>query len=113
MTMSIACCCTSSSRPRAASRSSAGLARIEGDYPDVPRYEDPAGYKLPAAWLIDQCGFKQREGAVRVHAEHALVIINPEGRPAAEIVALAAEIRAAVAERFGITLEQEPRGYNT
>ncbi len=91
----------------------AELARIEADFPDIPRYEDPAGFKLPAAWLIDQCGFKQREGAVRVHAEHALVIINPEGRPAADIVALAAEIREAVVDRFGIDLEQEPRGYNS
>jgi UDP-N-acetylmuramate dehydrogenase len=93
--------------------SASELARIEGDYPDLPRYDDPAGFKLPAAWLIDQCGFKQREGDVRVHAEHALVIINPERRPAGDIAALAAAIRDAVADRFGIALEQEPRGYNS
>jgi UDP-N-acetylmuramate dehydrogenase len=49
---------------------------------------------------------------VRVHEEHALVIVNPEHRPAAEVAALAAEIREAVQARFGILLEQEPRGYN-
>ena len=89
------------------------LAQLERDHPGLPHFQDPAGCKLPAAWLIDQCGFRQRKGAVRVHAEHALVITNPEGRPAGEIAALATEIRAAVADRFGIHLEQEPRGYNT
>jgi UDP-N-acetylmuramate dehydrogenase len=93
--------------------SEAELAQLRAGYPGLPAYEDPAGYKLPAAWLIEQCGFKQRTGAVRVHAEHALVIINPEGRPASEIMALASDIGKTVFERFGIALEQEPRGYNT
>ena len=48
-----------------------------------------------------------------MHSEHALVIINPEGRPAREIMALAVEIRDAVFENFGLQLEQEPRAYNT
>lgn len=89
------------------------LEQLEQAHPGLPHFEDPAGCKLPAAWLIDQCGFKGRAGAVRVHAEHALVIVNPEGRPALEIAALAGEIRDAVREKFGIVLEQEPRGYNT
>ncbi len=80
-------------------------------YPDMPHYDDPAGHKLPAAWLIEQCGFKQLNGPVRVHAEHALVIINPEQRPAREITALAREITDTVASRFGILLETEPRRY--
>ncbi len=80
-------------------------------FPAMPHYEDPAGHKLPAAWLIEQCGFKQRGGAVRVHAEHALVIINPEQRPAREISALAREITDEVRARFGILLEPEPRRY--
>ncbi|MEE4193263.1 MAG: UDP-N-acetylmuramate dehydrogenase [Halieaceae bacterium] len=80
-------------------------------FPNMPHYDDAAGHKLPAAWLIEQCGFKQREGAVRVHAEHALVIINPEQRPAREIAVLAREITDEVRARFGILLEQEPRRY--
>ncbi len=80
--------------------------------PDLPHYPDAQGVKLPAAWFIDQCGFKQRsDRAVRVHSEHALVITNPEGHSASEIQALAEEIQAAVRARFGIELEQEPRSY--
>jgi UDP-N-acetylmuramate dehydrogenase len=88
------------------------LETLRASHPGMPHYADErGGYKLPAAWLIEQCGFKGRDEPVRVHAEHALVIINPERRPASDIDALAREIEAAVAERFGIRLEQEPRSY--
>ncbi|MEE4659572.1 MAG: UDP-N-acetylmuramate dehydrogenase [Halieaceae bacterium] len=80
-------------------------------WPALPHYPEGEAIKLPAAWLIDQCGFRQRNGTVRVHAEHALVITNPEGRSAREVAALAAEIRSAVQDKFGILLEQEPRSY--
>jgi UDP-N-acetylmuramate dehydrogenase len=88
------------------------LETLRRSHPDVPHYADErGGYKLPAAWLIEQCGFKGRDDEVRVDPDHALVIINPERRPASEIAALAREIETAVAERFGIRLEQEPRSY--
>jgi UDP-N-acetylmuramate dehydrogenase len=82
-------------------------------FPGLPGYPQPDGsVRIPAAWLIDQCGFRECSGnAVRVHPEHALVIINPERRPAPEVESLAADIREAVQERFDITLEQEPRSY--
>ncbi len=89
----------------------ARFANLAAGHPEMPHYDDPAGHKIPAAWLIEQCGFKQREGAVRVHADHALVIINPQQRPARDIAALAREIVGAVRSRFGILLEQEPRRY--
>ncbi len=87
------------------------FASLQAENPDMPHFEDPEGHKVPAAWLIEQCGFKGREEPVRVHAEHALVIINPEQRPAREIAELAREIAADVRVRFGILLEQEPRRY--
>ncbi len=89
----------------------ATFTALAADHPAMPHYEDPAGHKIPAAWLIEQCGFKQCEGAVRVDADHALVIVNPEHRPAAEVAALARDIVGAVQARFGILLEQEPRRY--
>lgn len=89
----------------------AGLDALLEANPDAPHYGDAIGHKVPAAWLIEQCGFKQRDGAVCVHADHALVIINPQERPAREIAALAREIVAEVQGRFGILLEQEPRRY--
>jgi UDP-N-acetylmuramate dehydrogenase len=95
-----------------------GLKPLLEKYPGLPHYRDesaaaPAGsYKLAAAWLIDYCGFRQRAGeSVRVHPEHALVIINPQRRGAEDVVKFAAEIVAAVEAEFGLQLEQEPRNY--
>jgi UDP-N-acetylmuramate dehydrogenase len=95
--------------PRVSARA---LTALQEQYPELPHFFDErGGHKLPAAWLIEQCGFKTRGGPVRVHAEHALVIVNPERRPAREIAALADDIAAAVEEQFAILLEQEPRSY--
>jgi UDP-N-acetylmuramate dehydrogenase len=77
----------------------------------MPYYGDGPEFKLAAAWLIEQCGFKQQEGRVRVHPEHALVIINPQRCPAAEIEHLAGMIQQEVERKFGLILEQEPRSY--
>lgn len=81
-------------------------------FPQLPYYWREGGASVPAAWLIEQCGFKALDTApVRVHAQHALVIINPQHQPGAEVRAFAARVQAAVAERFDIMLEQEPRNY--
>ena len=67
------------------------------------------GFKLAAGWLIEQCGFKgQRSGAVGVHAQQALVLVNYGGAHAAELLALASTIRQAVEKTFGVLLEIEP-----
>ncbi len=94
------------------------MLRLLGSYLHLPHYRDessaapPDSYKLAAAWLIDYCGFTQRtDRAVRVHPQHALVLINPQRRAAQEILDLAGEIVAAVEAEFGLQLEQEPRSY--
>ena len=90
------------------------LEQLLAANPELPHFAETGGetFKIAAAWLIEQCGFKQRQAdPVRVHPDHALVIINPERRPAAEIRAFAADIMEAVESRFGIRLEQEPRNY--
>jgi UDP-N-acetylmuramate dehydrogenase len=96
----------------------AALHGLLQKYPDLPHYRDESAaaaadsYKLAAAWLIDYCGFRQRaDTVVRVHPQHALVVINPQRRPAAEILAFAAEIAGSVEHEFGLQLEQEPRNY--
>lgn len=64
--------------------------------------------KIPAAWLIEQCGFKgTRDGNVGISAEHALVLVN-YGGTATEILAFAGEIQRAVQSRFGLALHIEP-----
>jgi UDP-N-acetylmuramate dehydrogenase len=83
------------------------------DYPALPHFPAAEGrIKLPAAWLIEQCGWKgQRQGGVGVHPGHALVLVNYGGNDGAALLALAEAIRASVAARFGVELEIEPRVY--
>jgi len=88
------------------------LASLHGDGSVAPSYPQVDGsFKVPAAWLIDQCGFRgQRRGLVGVHEHQALVLIN-YGGTGAELLSLATEIQSAVIEKFAIALEVEPRLY--
>ena len=71
---------------------------------------DDQNVKVPAAWLIDRCGFKGiTRGSVGVHDRQALVLVNRGGGNAAALMALADDIVQCVDEHFGITLEPEPR----
>jgi UDP-N-acetylmuramate dehydrogenase len=78
----------------------------------MPRY--PAGdgrTKLAAAWLIEKAGMAKgtRRGQVGISSRHSLAIVNHGGATAADIVAFAIEVRRRVRERFGVTLQPEPR----
>jgi len=78
-------------------------------YPELPLF--PAGadsVKIPAAWLIEQCGWKgYRRGDVGVAPQHALVLVNYGGASGREILQLVQEIARSVWERFQIRLEPE------
>lgn len=79
-------------------------------HPGLVTFPAPGGgVKLAAAWLIEQCGWKGVERCgVGVHDRQALVLVN-RGGGADALLALAGAVRASVAERFGVTLEVEPR----
>lgn len=82
-------------------------------HPDLPLYPSEHmprdSCKLSAAWLIDRCGFKGvRRGAVGVHDQHALVLVNTGEGTGAELLSLAREIQQAVVGKFGVFLEPEP-----
>jgi UDP-N-acetylmuramate dehydrogenase len=66
--------------------------------------------KVPAAWLIEQAGFSKGYtlGAAAISSRHTLALVNLGAAKAAEVLALAGAITAAVEERFGIRLEMEP-----
>ena len=86
-----------------------GLVR---DPADVPRYPLADGrIKLAAAWLIERSGIPRgtRRGAIGVSGKHALALVHHGGGTTAELLRFADEIRDRVAQRFGITLEREPR----
>ena len=66
-------------------------------------------YKVAAAWLIEQCGWKgYRDGPVGVSDKQALVLLNQGGASGQQILALAARIRDSVEQTFGIRLHIEP-----
>lgn len=86
------------------------VRRIEERYKNVPQYntEDDMMKKLPAGWLIEQCGWKGKiVDGVGTHEHQALVIVNHSAQRGSEIVEFAEKIRESVLINFGIILEPE------
>jgi UDP-N-acetylmuramate dehydrogenase len=83
--------------------------RLARQYEGMPHYTiDAAREKIPAGWLIDQCGWKGRSlGRAGVHSRQALVLVNLGGATGNEIVALCEQIRHDVRERFDIDIHPE------
>ena len=82
---------------------------LVAQYPDMPHYKvDDQNEKIPAGWMIDQCGWKGRSlGRAGVHSKQALVLVNLGGATGAEIVALCEAIQQDVRQRFGIDIYPE------
>lgn len=82
---------------------------LQKDYPQIPHYEvDADRVKIPAAWMIDQCGWKgKRLGNAGVHDKQALVLVNCGGATGAEVVRLSEEIQQSVFKMFGIQIYPE------
>ncbi len=85
------------------------FSKLEKEFPDMPHYMMPSGLiKIPAAWLIEQCGWKgKRIGNTGTHTRQALVLVNHGEATGDEIKQLAHDIIASVREKFGITLSPE------
>ena len=85
------------------------FARISPDG-SAPHYDLPDGrVKIPAAWLIDRCGFKgASEGGAAVYERQPLVLVNASGTASPQdVLALERRIISGVQERFGVTLTPE------
>ncbi len=78
------------------------------DY-EVPHYEVGENIKVPAAWMIDQCGFKGvRCGGAQVYPKQPLVIVNESGcATPEEIIGLEQQIIQTIELKYGITLHPE------
>ncbi|MEK7539199.1 MAG: UDP-N-acetylmuramate dehydrogenase [Patescibacteria group bacterium] len=92
--------------------------KLQKIYPQIPYFNEPIDIpaitnkngiiKIPAGWLIEQCGWKgKRIGNVGVHEKQALVLVNYGGADGKEILALANKIIADVREKFGLELVPE------
>jgi UDP-N-acetylmuramate dehydrogenase len=89
---------------------------VSGELLDQLRFEHPGlvsfpfgdQYKLAAAWLIEQCGWKgRRQGDAGVNPDQPLVLLNYGSAAGKEILDLAKQIRDSVAGKFGVELEPE------
>ncbi len=81
---------------------------LKAIYSTIPGYPNELGVKIPAAWLIELCGWKgKRFGEVGVHEKQPLVLVNYGNGDGASIKSLALEIQKSVAEKFGVTLTPE------
>ncbi len=82
---------------------------LQREYQNIPGYHSVNQYvKVPAGWLIEQCGWKGKKiNHVGVHAHQALVIVNYGNGNGEEIFQLAMQIILSVKEKFNITLTPE------
>lgn len=89
---------------------------LRARFPDMPSFATAGkkynntenSVKVPAAWLIEQVGWKGRVvGNAAVYERQPLVLVNLGGAAASEITDLAFDVMGAVAEVFGIRLEPE------
>tara|TARA_R110002012_G_scaffold69003_1_gene178896 strand:+ start:32328 stop:33344 length:1017 start_codon:yes stop_codon:yes gene_type:complete len=78
-------------------------------HPEAPFYEmDDNQYKIPAGWLIEQCGLKgKRFGDAGVHERQALVLVNYGNATGKEILELAQKIQETVYKTFKIKIQSE------
>ncbi|MEM8894553.1 MAG: UDP-N-acetylenolpyruvoylglucosamine reductase, partial [Bacteroidota bacterium] len=83
--------------------------RLLNDYANMPGYEvDSVNTKVPAGWLIEQCGWKGfRDGEIGVHKNQALVLVNYGQGKGRNIFKLALAIQASVMQKFGIDISPE------
>ena len=78
-------------------------------YPSIPGYViDHESIKIPAGWLIEQAGWKGKTiGAIGVHKNQALVLVNYGGGKGMDLTNLAFEIKNDILTKFGIDIVPE------
>ncbi|WP_047434902.1 UDP-N-acetylmuramate dehydrogenase [Chryseobacterium vietnamense] len=82
---------------------------LQQKFENIQGYPNGDWVKVPAGWLIEQCGWKGKQiGNVASHKLQSLVIINATGNATGkEIFDFSTEIINSVKEKFGIELERE------
>lgn len=78
-------------------------------YPEMPYYMmGDNQVKIPAAWLIEQCGWKGKTfGGAAVYENQPLVLVNQNHASADDIVELSKQIVDSVSQKFGIAILPE------
>jgi UDP-N-acetylmuramate dehydrogenase len=86
---------------------------LQQQFSNMPHYTvDGSHVKIPAAWLIEQCGWKGfRKGDAGVHVNQPLVLVNYGNATGDEIYQLSEKILESVKDKFSITLEREVNAF--
>lgn len=87
------------------------MAALPGPDVVLPGHPAPDGaVKTSAAWLIARAGFARghARGRAAISTKHTLALTNRGGATAAELLALADEVRDGVERAFGVRLQLEP-----
>lgn len=83
---------------------------LQSAFAKIPGFSVEGGIKVPAAWLIDQAGFKgYKQNNVGCYERQPLVLVNHGGADGAALLALVRLIRQKVRAQFQIVLEPEVR----
>ncbi|MBU2977494.1 UDP-N-acetylmuramate dehydrogenase [Alteromonas sp. C1M14] len=83
---------------------------LKNEFGAVPGFSAGNGVKVPAAWFIDQCGFKGKTiGGVRCHPDQPLVLTNANNASGDDVISMAQLIMQTVNERYAVPLEPEVR----
>lgn len=83
--------------------------KLAAQHPQLPLFVvSHQQRKIPAAWLIEQCGLKGHViGGIGIFNRHALIVTNRDNGTGSELLSLIARVRSMVEQRFGIRLELE------
>lgn len=88
------------------------LAQIQADYGEIPHWPLEDGrIKIPAAWLVEQAGFKNTHDAetgMATWPTQPLVLVNEHAQSTAQLLKFKQKIVDTVSQKFDITLQQEP-----
>ena len=82
--------------------------KLQKQFPDIKSFPAGKKIKIPAAWLIEQAGFKGKKfGPVSMYEKQALILVNHGGATASQVLKQIDRVRAAVLKQFSIELEPE------
>jgi len=87
------------------------FVQLQADYPSVPHWPMANSIKIPAAWLLEQAGFKNYhdpQTGMGTWPAQPLVLVNETAKSTAALLDFRQKILDAVQQKFGIRLEQEP-----
>lgn len=90
----------------------ATFAEIQFNFPNAPHWTlEDGSVKLPAAYLVEQAGFKaahDHETGMATWPTQSLVFVNEHAHSTADLENFKQKVVTAVRQKFGITLQQEP-----